>query len=62
MGLDSDLHRHACEVRDLIRRYYPDSSNVKAYLDLVKAKRGDEAYNRLREDLLAEWQKKKAGE
>lgn len=32
-------HMHECEVRDVIKRYYPDGAAAKEYLDLCEEKR-----------------------
>jgi len=52
-------HMHECEVRDVIKRYYPDGAAAKEYLDLCEKKRGKVAADRLRDDVRAEWRKLK---
>lgn len=52
-------HMHECEVRDVIKRYYPDGNAAKEYLDLCEKKRGKPAADRLRNEVLAEWLKLK---
>ncbi len=46
---------HECEVRDCIKRFYPDGNAMAAHLDLVDKRRGKEAGNRLREDVRRAW-------
>ena len=55
-------HMHECEVRDVIKRFYPDGEAAKAYLDLCDKKRGKVAAYRLRCDVRAAWMKKKGQE
>ena len=55
--LDVEQYRHACEVRDCIRRYYPNASAMRAFLDDVAKARGVEAMERLRQDCLKAWKK-----
>lgn len=47
--------RHECEVRDTVKRFYPDAGSMKSYLAEVAKKRGAEAMERLRADCLAVW-------
>lgn len=53
--LTSEQHRHECEVRDCIKRFYPDGTRMAAHLDLVERKRGKEAAMRLRVDVRKAW-------
>jgi len=50
------LDMHRCEVRSVIRQYFPDANAAKEYFALVDAKRGKEAGERLRVDCRAAWQ------
>lgn len=56
-----EQHRHECEVRDVIKRYYPDGEAAKAYLDDCEKKRGKPAADRLRDDARAAWVARRAG-
>lgn len=51
-----DQFRHACEVRDCIRRFYPDGGRMANHLKLVAKRRGQAAADRLRADALIAWQ------
>lgn len=44
-----DQHRHECEVRYVAKQ---NSKWIKEFLEKVKVKRGDDAYHRLRNDVL----------
>jgi hypothetical protein len=52
-------HMHECEVRDVIKRFYPDGDAAKEYLDLCEKKRGKAAADSLRNAVRAEWMKLK---
>lgn len=52
---DIRQYMHECEVRDCIKRFYPDGQAMAAHLDLVDKRRGKEAGNRLREDVRRAW-------
>lgn len=54
-----DKYRHECEVRDCIKRFYPDGNAMAAHLVRVAKRRGQEAADRLRADALAAWQARK---
>ena len=56
---DDELHRHACEVRDCIKRFYPHGAAMAAHLELVEKRRGKLAADRLREDVRAAWKAKR---
>lgn len=47
--------RHEYEVRDCIRRFYPDGDRMAAHLDLVGRRRGKVAADRLRADVRVAW-------
>lgn len=55
----TDQFRHEAEVREIMRRF-GTKEQIKAYLEVVEKKRGFEAMQRLRMDLLKEWNKRKA--
>lgn len=55
----TDQFRHEAEVREIMRRF-GTNEQIKAYLEVVEKKRGFEAMQRLRIDLLKEWNKHKA--
>lgn len=52
------LDMHRCEVRSVIRMYYPNGHAAAAYLDGVEKARGKEAAGKLRDDVRAEWKKR----
>ena len=52
-------HMLECEVRDVIKRFYPDGAAAKEYLDACEKKRGKDAADRLRDAVRAEWRRKK---
>ena len=53
-----DKFRHETEVREVTRRF-GTKEQIKAYLEGIEKKRGFEAMQRLRMDLLKEWGKRK---
>ena len=54
------LDMHSCEVRSVIRMYYPNGrAAAAAYFDGVEKARGKEAADKLRNDVRAEWRKRK---
>lgn len=54
-----EKHRHECEVRDCIRRFYPHGPAMSSHLTLVERRRGKEAAQRLRDDCLIAWNEKR---
>lgn len=54
-----DKFRHEAEVREVMRRF-GTKEQIKAYLEMVEKNRGVDAMQRLRIDLLKEWNKRKA--
>ena len=50
---------HSCEVRSVLRRCYPRGEEAKEYFSLVEKHRGKESADRLRDDVRAEWIKRK---
>lgn len=55
----TDQFRHETEVLEIMRRF-GTKEQIKAYLEGIEKKRGFEAMQRLRIDLLKEWNKRKA--
>lgn len=53
-----DLFR--CEVKSIIRRFYPDANKAAEYFDLVEKKRGKTAADMLRDGCRAEWKARQA--
>jgi len=52
----TEQHRHKTEVQEVLRRF-GTKEQIKAYLEGIEKKRGFEAMQRLRMDLLNEWNK-----
>lgn len=52
----TEQHRHESEVREVMRRF-GTRDQIRAYLEGIEKKRGFEAMQRLRMDLLKEWNK-----
>ena len=52
-----DLHK--CEVQAVMRQFYPDGDKAKEYFEVVEKKRGHLAAQRLRDDVRAEWKKRR---
>lgn len=53
----TERHRNETEVREVLRRF-GTKEQIKEYLAGIEKKRGSEAMQRLRIDLLKEWQNK----
>lgn len=51
-----DLHR--CEIKSVMRRYYPNGKKAADYFEQVEKARGHLAAQRLRDDVRAEWKKR----
>lgn len=51
-----DMHR--CEVKAVMRKFYPDGNKAAEYFEQVEKKRGHLAAQRLRDDVRAEWKKR----
>lgn len=49
---------HACEVRDIVRRFFPDGHAAAEFMEQVEKKRGHLAAQKLRDDVRAEWKKR----
>lgn len=52
-----DIHR--CEVKSVIRRYYPDGKAAADYFGLVEKKRGKGPADKLRADCRVAWAKRR---
>jgi hypothetical protein len=50
---------HACEVRDCVRRYYPDGQKMADFLAKVEKARGHGAAEKLRADVRIAWAKRR---
>lgn len=55
-----DLHH--CEVKAVVHQCYPDGNKAAKYFDLVEKKRGSMAAQKLRDDVRAEWKRRKIEE
>jgi hypothetical protein len=55
-----EKHRHECEVRDCIKRFFPDGQAMAAHLEKIAKRRGQQAADRLRADALIALQKRRA--
>lgn len=56
-AIEAEAHRHRCEVRWTVGRFYPDPDRLKAHLAMIALKRGQAASDRLRDDCRYEWRK-----
>lgn len=54
-----EQYRHACEVRDCIRRFFPRGEAMAAHLEMVERRRGKVAAERLRADVRLAWREAK---
>lgn len=64
VGLQSEEWRHHCEVMRVMRM--PDKArkgkvSKREYLELVRERRGDDAANRLRRDMVIIWRQQHEG-
>ncbi len=50
---------HQCEIKAVMRQCYPDGNKAAAYFELVEKKRGHLAAQKLRDDVRAEWKRRK---
>ncbi len=50
---------HQCEIKAVMRQCYPDGNKAAAYFKLVEKKRGHLAAQKLRDDVRAEWKRRK---
>ena len=53
---------HQCEIKAVMRQCYPDGDKAKEYFELVEKKRGHLAAQKLRDDVRAEWKRRKSSE
>ena len=53
---------HSCEIKAVMRQCYPDGNKAAAYFEEVEKKRGHLAAQRLRDDVRAEWKKRRVEE
>ena len=56
---EADLH--ACEVRSVIRRFWPDGYAAAEYMANVEKRRGKAAADNLREDCRVAWKAHRFG-
>ena len=52
---NSELHRHRCEVRQVLKWRTQDRNKAIEYLSLVIKKRGDRVAQLLEKDCKAQW-------
>lgn len=57
---DEDLFQ--CEVKSIIRRFYPDGEKAAEYFNIVEKKRGKDSAQRLRDAVRAEWKQRRIDE
>lgn len=48
-------HMHECEVRDCIKRFYPDGNAMAEHLAKIEKRRGKEPADKLRFDVRVAW-------
>lgn len=53
---------HQCEIKAVMRKCYPDGNKAADYFELVEKKRGHLAAQKLRDDVRAEWKKRRVEE
>ena len=51
----ADDDRHRCEVKSVIRRFFPDGQRASEYFALVEKKRGKGPADKLRADCRVAW-------
>jgi len=61
-GLNVQDHRHFCEVRYVLKMRTKSQESALAYIELVTARRGREAGQRLRDDCSKQWSRGNKGE
>ena len=61
IGMAED-DRHRCEVKSVIRRFFPDGNAAAEYFALVEKKRGKPAADRLRNDVRVAWRQRRIDE
>jgi hypothetical protein len=52
---NSELHRHRCEVRQVLKWRTQDRNKAIEYLSIVRKKRGDRTAQLLEKDCKAQW-------
>jgi len=52
---NSELHRHQCEVRQVLKWRTQDRNKAIEYLSIVRKKRGDRAAQLLEKDCREQW-------
>ena len=52
---NSELHRHRCEVRQVLKWRTQDRNKAIEYLSIVRNKRGDRTAQMLEKDCKAQW-------
>ena len=58
IGMAED-DRHRCEVKSVIRRFFPDGQRAAEYFAAVEKKRGKGSADKLRDDCRAAWKQHK---
>lgn len=53
--MNAQDHRHQCEVRHILKMRTESQEAALAYLELVTARRGKEAGQKLRDDCKRQW-------
>ena len=59
---NSELHRHRCEVRQVLKWRTQDRNKAIEYLSLVIKKRGDRTAQLLEKDCKEQWSKGSRGD
>lgn len=59
---NSEVHRHRCEVRQVLKWRTQDRNKAIEYLSIVRKKRGDRAAQLLEKDSKDQWQLGNRGE
>jgi hypothetical protein len=59
---NSELHRHRCEVRQVLKWRTQDRNKAIEYLSIVRNKRGDRTAQLLEKDCRDQWSKGSRGE
>lgn len=54
-GISDEEFLHNCEVRSVIRRFFPDGTKASEYFELVEKRRGKDAADKLRSDCRIAW-------
>jgi len=59
---NSELHRHRCEVRQVLKWRTQDRNKAIEYLSIVRNKRGDRTAQLLEKDCKEQWSKGSRGD